>query len=351
MPAFHDVSGNLTVRATTNGAIAYAFPDVEHNVNMSLSAGYTAQLLRESDMWYEVFDTNNNLTAYVLKNDFEIVTETPKPTATMPVFEDVYSGLVVESKYNGVTAYAFPDVEHDNVIRLDAGYKAVVVQENDMWYGVQDINGGTVFYVLKNDFAPFIATPEPEPTEMPFSAAPNETYAIVTDSNTVFYAEPNEIADMFAVLSKGEVVRVIKYNDKWILAEYGSTSGYILLSSVKAYTPTPVPTTVVTPPPSGEVYTPDWVYDMPSVSAFQQMLVQLGWLDQTLVINGVMDDNVYAAIAEFQDMYNALTPDIPLMSVRSIDGTFVNEYGVYNPIDEQTYKILMFDNMSKNLFQ
>ena len=83
-------------------------------------------------------------------------------------------------------------------------------------------------------------------------------------------------------------------------------------------------------------------------------LIDMGWLDAEVLLNagenGIMGDITYQAICDVQMYYNeSVSPStgIVLVLVKDENESFVDEFGVYYPIDEETYKYIMEELAAK----
>jgi len=101
-------------------------------------------------------------------------------------------------------------------------------------------------------------------------------------------------------------------------------------------------------------YNQDWAKDSDKVKAFQKKLIDAGWLDQEALENagetGRMGDITYQAIYDVQMYYNEnVSPStgIVLELVRDENESFMDDFGQYYPIDENTYKYILEKLASK----
>ena len=101
----------------------------------------------------------------------------------------------------------------------------------------------------------------------------------------------------------------------------------------------------------GDVYDGMWVYDPVQVRAFQDALIDAGWLDSSIVYNsdeyGTLGDMTYAAMWDLQQ-YAATLPGTPEMEpVADENGSFMDKFDQYYPIDEASYNFIMNDPPAK----
>ena len=218
--------------------------------------------------------------------------------------------------------------------------------------------------------APTAATPTPKPTATPdpFWELGSGVAVKVTADGTKVFKEPSTDSTLLGTAKKDLQLTLLATNSTWgrVRNQYGEI-GYILMTNLVYVDPTPTPTPEVTPTPTPEVTptptpevtptptpevtptpTPDvtptlkpeptpyntaWTKDADSVKAFAAALADTKWLDESLADTETLTDDILAAVAKFQDSYNANVAN-ELPSIRKDDGT-------YGDIDEKTYTAIL----------
>ena len=200
--------------------------------------------------------------------------------------------------------------------------------------------------------APTAATPTPKPTATPdpfWELGSGVAVKVSSDGTKVFEA-PSTDSALLGTAKKDTQLTLLATNSTWgrVRNQYGEI-GYILMTNLVYVDPTPTPevtptpTPEVTPTPTPEVtptpkpeptpYNTAWTKDADSVKAFAAALADTKWLDEGLADTETLTDDILAAVAKFQDSYNANVAN-ELPSIRKDDGT-------YGDIDEKTYTAIL----------
>ena len=381
----------LGVEVSVDKLPVYKVPyEDESQLYAAVSRGFEMLLIAENGTWGLVRNAQG-AEGYALLSGLSVLPGDPKPTEAptpkptkapepekLQTFERASDNTIIQVVTDKAPVYEIPSTSSDVLGKMSYGSKLTLVGYNDEWLMVS--NGNATGYMLINDAQLYIEpeitpeptqaptptpipaptqapTPEPTPAVEPFTPAYDEIYVATTEDFVCLYTTPDEMGDFITYLPLGEIMQLQAYNSAWAMVDYVDPAtyqlytGYVVRSMVAVYTPpveetptpTPTPTEKPTPEPTDEVYTPDWVYEAEKVMEFNQMLIELGWLDEETPILS-MDDVVYQAIHAFQLWYNEMIEGsamIPLTPVMNEDGTFTDEFGVYNPIDEETYKQIM----------
>ncbi len=208
--SFVDVDGTQYVRVAVDKTTIYIdAPDVNSANSMQLKKGFVARLIAQGGEWIELLNEKNNMTAYALAADFELVVPaetaaaepTTEPTAeptkdTQPDYlDDVYTDtdgeFTVRVSAEQTTVY----LSDGRTATLPQGTALRLIAQGSRWLQVRSEADGLVAYARMEDFV--LEIPSEVPTDEP-------TTEPTTDPTPV----PAYLTEDYSDASEGQRVRV-----------------------------------------------------------------------------------------------------------------------------------------------
>ena len=274
---FVDVEGTVYVRVAVEKTTVYLdAPDTNSANSMRIKKGFVARLIAQGGEWYELFNEKNNMTAYGLAADFELVepteTATTEPTTaptteptkdTQPDYlDDTYTDPDGEYTMRVSAEQTTIYFEDGRTANLPKGTALRLVALGSRWIQVRSEADGVIAYARMEDFvldpteAPTTeptVEPTTEPTAEPTPAPAylKETYTDasegqrvrVTAKETTIYTADGKSYTLsqnteFALVAVGQDWILIR-NEKDDAKAYGLAADFEILNPEPAETPMP----------------------------------------------------------------------------------------------------------------
>ena len=235
-------------------------------------------------------------------------TPTPKPTATPDPFWELGSGVAVKVSSDGTKVFEAPSTDSALLGTAKKDTQLTLLATNSTWGRVRN-QYGEIGYILMTNLVYVDPTPTPEVTPTPTPEVTPTPTPEVTPTPTPDVT-PTPTPDVTPTPTPD-----------------------VTPTPTPDVTPTPTPEVTPTPKPEPTPYNTAWTKDADSVKAFAAALADTKWLDEGLADTETLTDDILAAVAKFQDSYNANVAN-ELPSIRKDDGT-------YGDIDEKTYTAIL----------
>ncbi len=277
--SFVDVEDTVYVRVAVDKTTIYLdAPDVSSANSMQLKKGYVARLIAQGGEWIELLNEANNMTAYGLAADFELVpadeTATAEPTTeptaeptqnTQPDYlDDVYTDaggeFTVRVSAEQTTIY----LADGRTATVPQGTALRLIATGSRWLQVRSEADGEIAYVRMDNIVVEIPTEAPtteptaEPTEVPVPAYLTEDYTNAADGQRTRVKASETTIYMMTDGSS----YLLKQNDEFTLAAIGQdwilirnstgAEAYALAADFEILAPTAAPTDEPTPVPTAE---------------------------------------------------------------------------------------------------
>ena len=270
--AFVDVEGTVYVRVAVDKTTIYLdAPDVTSANSMQLKKGYVARLIAQGGEWIELFNEKNNMTAYALAADFELVTPdetatakpTDEPTAaptqdTQPDYlDDVYTDAVGDFTVRVAAEQTTIYLADGRTATLPQGTALRLIATGSRWLQVRGEADGEIAYVRMADVVMEMPTEAPtteptvEPTTTPMPAYLTEDYMpasegmrarVTADETTIYTADGTSYTlsqnAEFTLVSIGQSWIFIR-NDKNGAEAYAPIGDFEILQPEATATPMP----------------------------------------------------------------------------------------------------------------
>ena len=210
---FVDVEGTVYVRVAVEKTTVYLdAPDTNSVNSMQIKKGFVARLVAQGGEWYELFNEKNNMTAYGLAADFELVepteTATTEPTTaptteptkdTRPDYlDDTYTDPDGEYTMRVSAEQTTIYFEDGRTANLPKGTALRLVALGSRWIQVRSEADGVIAYARMEDF---VLDPTEAPTTEPTVEPTTEPTAEPTPT-------PAYLKETYTDASEGQRVRV-----------------------------------------------------------------------------------------------------------------------------------------------
>ncbi len=282
---FVKVDGTVYVRVAVDKTTVYIdAPDVHAANSMQVKKDFVARLVAQGGEWYQLFNEKNNMTAYALAADFELVdpveTATAAPTTAptaeptkdtqLDYLDDTYTDPDGEYTMRVSAEQATIYLADGRTANLPKGTALRLVALGSRWIQVRSEADGVIAYARMEDFVLEIPTEAPttEPTVEPTTestAEPTPTPAYLTEtytdasegqrvrvtaSETTIYAADGKSY----TLSQNAEFALAAVGQDWILIrnEANGAEAYALAADFEILSPTEAPTTEPTTEPTAE---------------------------------------------------------------------------------------------------
>ena len=267
---FVDVEGTVYVRVAVEKTTVYLdAPDTNSVNSMQIKKGFVARLVAQGGEWYELFNEKNNMTAYGLAADFELVepteTATTEPTTeptkdTQPDYlDDTYTDPDGEYTMRVSAEQTTIYFEDGRTANLPKGTALRLVALGSRWIQVRSEADGVIAYARMEDFvldpteAPTTeptVEPTTEPTAEPTPAYLTETYTDASDGQrvrvtaketTIYTADGKSYT-----LSQNAEFALVAVGQDWILIrnEKNDAKAYGLAADFEILNPEPAETSM-----------------------------------------------------------------------------------------------------------
>ena len=347
---FVDVEGTVYVRVAVEKTTVYLdAPDTNSVNSMQIKKGFVARLVAQGGEWYELFNEKNNMTAYGLAADFELVepteTATTEPTTAptteptkdtqLDYLDDTYTDPDGEYTMRVSAEQTTIYFEDGRTANLPKGTALRLVALGSRWIQVRSEADGVIAYARMEDFVLEIPTEAPtvepttEPTAEPTPAYLTETYTDasegqrvrVTAKETTIYGTNGNSYTLsqnaeFALVAVGQDWIHIR-NEKNDAEAYGLAADFEILNPEPAETSMPAYLTEdYTDASEGQrvrvtakettIYTADGKsYTLSQNTEFALVAVGQNWIH---IRNEKNDAEAYGLAADFEILFPTAAP-------------------------------------------